>query len=814
MRNNGPVTNQEVNLQEQDILFSRTDPNGKIIFANQPFVDISGFDENELFGAPHNIVRHPDMPKEAFANLWETIRNGRPWQGLVKNRTKAGDYYWVRANVTPTIADGQIQEFVSVRTKPSKEEKAHAEAVYARFREGTAENFVLDDGEIVERKSFQSVRNFLASIRGSLTLAFGTMILFMLLIGGYGLWGEYKADLALNDLYEKRVKPLNMLKQISDDYAVFVVDASHKVRNGNFTPQEGIESLDQAERRIKNNLDIYFGYQLAPLEVPIINEVKEILPAANDLIAQLRTAFRNGDTETIDRLIKDHLYQTIDPLTELIGNLSVLQNDIAASRISKVNDSFTSAVALEAALICIAIFLTAIYGIRLVSKLRRPLTEMENHFDAIMRNDTQYVIEMPRNPDFKAVIGRLRALQARTLFNLNQQQDNQERSKLQRTAALKNLAQRVEDELQNVIIDILEKTRNMSAASDDMSASSIRVSQNSENVAAASHQTLTNVETVSGASEELAASIREITRQIEEANILTAEANTAGENAENTVTSLKNSVDRIGEVADLISDIAAQTNLLALNATIEAARAGDAGKGFAVVAQEVKNLANQTAKSTEEISRQIGEIQHVTGSVVSTVQQMTTSIRRVDEVASNVAISVRQQDDATQEIARNVIQTADASNEVSAKIADVAKEAEENLNRASQMSKIAEEVDESIAELRASLVRIVRTATPEVNRRQDPRHDIQLAVTVNVGGKAIKGHTVDLSKGGAKVNLAEVIRQATKGQITIDGPNITIPFETEHVHGTFANLDFAPHKLREEKLGPWLNHRFGQIAAE
>ena len=106
MRDNGPVTNKEVELGDSDLLVSRTDASGIITFANKNFVDISGFTEQELVGSPHNIVRHPDMPEGAFADLWSTIRAGKPWEGLVKNRTKSGDHYWVRANVTPLIEDG------------------------------------------------------------------------------------------------------------------------------------------------------------------------------------------------------------------------------------------------------------------------------------------------------------------------------------------------------------------------------------------------------------------------------------------------------------------------------------------------------------------------------------------------------------------------------------------------------------------------------------------------------------------------------------------------------------------------------------
>ena len=133
MRNNGPVTNQEVELDDGDLLVSRTDADGTITFANKKFVEISGFSEEELVGAPHNLVRHPDMPVEAFADLWATIKAGQPWEGLVKNRTKSGDHYWVRANVTPLIEDGEISGFISIRSKPARSQVEVAEHAYARM---------------------------------------------------------------------------------------------------------------------------------------------------------------------------------------------------------------------------------------------------------------------------------------------------------------------------------------------------------------------------------------------------------------------------------------------------------------------------------------------------------------------------------------------------------------------------------------------------------------------------------------------------------------------------------------------------------
>jgi methyl-accepting chemotaxis sensory transducer with Pas/Pac sensor len=124
MRINMPVTDHEYVLDGERSIVSKTDLGGRIVYVNPYFCEVSGFTPEELLGAPHNILRHPDMPKEAFADMWQTLKSGLPWTGLVKNRCKNGDYYWVKANATPIRENGQVIGYMSVRTKanakPSK----------------------------------------------------------------------------------------------------------------------------------------------------------------------------------------------------------------------------------------------------------------------------------------------------------------------------------------------------------------------------------------------------------------------------------------------------------------------------------------------------------------------------------------------------------------------------------------------------------------------------------------------------------------------------------------------------------------------
>ena len=129
MRDNQPVTQNEFVIGEHQYLISRTDLKGRITYANPAFVEVSGYSREELLGSPHNIVRHPDMPPEAFGDLWETVKRGDTWTGLVKNRRKNGDFYWVLATVTPTMDNGAVVGYTSVRVRPAAGATAQAEAL-------------------------------------------------------------------------------------------------------------------------------------------------------------------------------------------------------------------------------------------------------------------------------------------------------------------------------------------------------------------------------------------------------------------------------------------------------------------------------------------------------------------------------------------------------------------------------------------------------------------------------------------------------------------------------------------------------------
>jgi aerotaxis receptor len=177
MRNNLPVTNKEYVLKDTETIVSKTDLQGNITYVNRDFITISGFSEEELLGAPQNIVRHPDMPPEAFADLWRTLKAGKAWTGMVKNRCKNGDHYWVEAGMAPLLEQGRMVGYTSIRTKPSRAKVEAAELAYRKLREGR-EPLWVQEGVVARRSPWRRLATLAeCPLKVQLGVAGGLMLL-------------------------------------------------------------------------------------------------------------------------------------------------------------------------------------------------------------------------------------------------------------------------------------------------------------------------------------------------------------------------------------------------------------------------------------------------------------------------------------------------------------------------------------------------------------------------------------------------------------------------------------------------------------
>ena len=261
------------------------------------------------------------------------------------------------------------------------------------------------------------------------------------------------------------------------------------------------------------------------------------------------------------------------------------------------------------------------------------------------------------------------------------------------------MADDFETNVKGVVEIVTSSATELQASAKSMAATAEETSRQSQVVAAASEEATKNVETVSSAAEELSASISEISRHVQEASRMTQQAVQQADQTNVTIKDLGESSNEIGQVIKVITSIAQQTNLLALNATIEAARAGEAGKGFAVVANEVKELARQTAKATEEISEKIGAIQGATGGAAAAIASIGESIGKINEISTTIASAVEEQTAATNEISRNVTEAARGTAEVSSNIAGVSQAADEAGRGAGDIQTAADGLSQESANL-------------------------------------------------------------------------------------------------------------------
>jgi len=266
------------------------------------------------------------------------------------------------------------------------------------------------------------------------------------------------------------------------------------------------------------------------------------------------------------------------------------------------------------------------------------------------------------------------------------QEASKQQSELEKKALQRQMADRFEADVKSVVAAVAQATNDMQRAAGEITTSVGGTSQRAAAAAAASDEASASVNAVAAATEELASSVAEIGRQVTHSSEVADSAVLKAGQTTEMVSSLASAAEKIGDVLRLIGAIASQTNLLALNATIEAARAGEAGRGFAVVASEVKELANQTAKATDEIAGQVAAIQAATGDCVTAIGGISNTIREISGIATTIAAAVEEQDSATREIARSVQQAATGTSEVSVNVTGASQSADQSRTLANNVA--------------------------------------------------------------------------------------------------------------------------------
>ena len=423
MRTNLPVTNVEKVLADDSLIVTKTDLKGRITYVNRDFVEISGFSEQELMGEPHNIVRHPDMPPEAFKDLWDTMKEGRPWTGLVKNRCKNGDFYWVLANVAPIVEHGQVSGYISVRRKPDPGAVAQAEDIYRRFREKRQGPLRISYGRVVKGGGF-SLGNL--SVGGKLWGGIAVMSVVAAIAVGFSWWGMQNVQ----HQFDSFVGHDLALQHDYDEMYAQGLQMGQAIRNIILDPEnrKAYDNLEQAKKDFQEKFDdatsLASGNAQVQQDMSKVAEQRARQTAAQ---AEILAALKAGDPSLAKMILNDketpvwRAYKKIllDGRAALEKNATAGREDVyrQAARASGISLGFGA----------LALLFGAVMAMVLTRLVRRPMAEMADTFANVLQGNYNNAIDISRNDEIGKAMQGLQILQTRTGFDVAEARRNAER---------------------------------------------------------------------------------------------------------------------------------------------------------------------------------------------------------------------------------------------------------------------------------------------------------------------------------------------------------------------------------------------------
>ena len=544
------------------------------------------------------------------------------------------------------------------------------------------------------------------SVGGRLNLAFGGLVLILLLTGGAGLYQVAQMNAVATDLGRNAVPSGIIMGNLGESAMRF-----RQLQAASILAPNAEEKAVILQRQAEAIAEFEAAQKAYEPFVDKGEEADKLMPA----IAAAWTEYKAMDAKLVaagaDKAVAAHMFNK-----EIQPTFARLRTAIKADMAYSDRTAKESADAADAAFartawvvsgmtvlgvvtaVAAAIWLNRNVTARVVrlAGATRQLARRDYAFELTDAARTDEIGEMTRALD-ECRNGLRQADSAAAVS------EQERKTKEHRGQALEALVGSFEAKVGRLVAMLSSGATELQATAQSMTSTATQTNDQATTVAAAAEQASTGVQTVAAAAEELTSSIGEISRQIAHSSKITGQAVADARRTDEIVQALAEAAKKIGNVVGLITNIAGQTNLLALNATIEAARAGDAGKGFAVVASEVKNLASQTAKATEDISTQIAQIQSATQAAVDAIRGITQTIEEVSSIALSITAAVEQQGAATAEIARNVQQTAAAAQDVTVNIGGVSQAANETGAAANQVLDAASGVSKQSEQLAAEV---------------------------------------------------------------------------------------------------------------